>query len=120
MATATAARTPSSAPSPSELHRRYESALGSIDPPFAFVDLDAMWGNAADMLRRAAGKPIRVASKSVRCRALLEQILRRGGFRGLLTYTLPESLFLAEHGFGDTVVAYPTADRRALHSLAEL
>src|SRR5919204_3501619 len=121
MATATAARTPSSAPSPSELHRRYESALASIDPPFAFVDLDAMWSNAADMLRRAAGKPIRVASKSLRCRPLLERILARDpGFQGLLTYTLPETLWLADGGLENLVVAYPTADRTALAELAGL
>ena len=69
--------------------------------------------------RRAAGKPIRVASKSVRCRPLLERILARGpGYRGLLTYTLPESLWLAVEGFEDLVVGYPTADRTAIAELA--
>jgi D-serine deaminase-like pyridoxal phosphate-dependent protein len=72
------------------------------------------------MLRRAGGKPIRVASKSVRCRPLLERILARDqGFQGLLTYTLPETLWLAEHGFANLVVAYPTTDRHALATLAE-
>src|SRR5213593_5054375 len=84
---------------PADAHRRYEIAFASLDPPFAFVDLDAVWSNAGEMLSRARGKPIRVASKSVRCRPLLERILARdGGFQGLLTYTLPETLFLAEHG----------------------
>src|SRR4051794_9026880 len=73
-----------------------------------------MWANADDMLRRADGKPIRVASKSVRCRALLERILARDGFRGLMTFTLRESLWLASHGFSDMLLAYPTADREAL------
>jgi D-serine deaminase-like pyridoxal phosphate-dependent protein len=31
-----------------------------------------------------------------------------------MTFTLPESLWLAEHGFGDMLLAYPTADRSAL------
>jgi D-serine deaminase-like pyridoxal phosphate-dependent protein len=120
MATRTSAA-PSKASSPGETYRRYEAAFASIDPPFAFVDLDAMWSNAADMLRRARGKPIRVASKSVRCRPLLERILARDrGFRGLLTYTLPETLFLAEHGLRDLVLAYPTTDRAALEALAEI
>jgi D-serine deaminase-like pyridoxal phosphate-dependent protein len=92
-------------------YARYEAALGDRDAPFAFVDLDAMWANAESMLARAAGKPIRVASKSVRCRALLERILARDGFRGLMTFTLPESLWLAEHGFSDMLLAYPTAQR---------
>jgi D-serine deaminase-like pyridoxal phosphate-dependent protein len=80
-----------------------------------------MWENARDLLRRAAGKPIRVASKSVRCRPLLERILAHDpGFRGLLTYTLPETLWLAEHGMTNLVLAYPTVDRVALAALAEL
>jgi D-serine deaminase-like pyridoxal phosphate-dependent protein len=92
-------------------YERYEAAFGGRDAPFAFVDLDAMWANADDMLRRAGGKPIRVASKSVRCRALLERILARPGFRGLMTFTLPESLWL---GAENMLLAYPTADRAAL------
>src|SRR4051794_4542151 len=78
-----------------------------------------MHANAADMLRRAAGKPIRVASKSVRCRPLLERILDSDeGFEGLLTYTLPETLFLADQGFEDMVVAYPSTDTAAMAELA--
>ena len=70
-----------------------------------------MWANADDMLRRAGGKPIRVASKSVRCRALLERILDRDErFAGLLTFTLPETLWLAEQGFEDLLARLP--DRR--------
>ena len=99
---------------PDDAYARYEAALGDRDAPLAMVDLDAMWANAADMLRRAAGKPIRVASKSVRCRALLQRILERDGFRGLMTFTLPESLWLAGEGFTDLLLAYPTADRMAL------
>ncbi len=102
-------------------YERLERATEGIEAPFALVDLDAMWANADDMLRRAAGKPIRVASKSVRCRPVLERILARGpGYRGLLTYTLPESLWLAREGFDDLVIGYPTADRTAIGELARL
>ena len=100
-------------------YERYENAFAEVEAPFAFVDLDAMWANADDMLRRAAGKPIRVASKSVRCRPLLDRILDRDErFRGLLTFTLPETLWLAGQGHEDMLVAYPTADRDALGELA--
>jgi D-serine deaminase-like pyridoxal phosphate-dependent protein len=92
-------------------YARYEAALGDRAAPLAFVDLDALWANAGDMLRRAGGKPIRVASKSVRCRPLLERILARDGFQGLMTFTLPESLWLHENGFSDLLLAYPTAER---------
>ncbi|HEY5286289.1 MAG TPA: amino acid deaminase/aldolase [Solirubrobacteraceae bacterium] len=103
----------------SEAHlRRLERVTAGIEPPFALVDLGLFWRNAADMERRAAGKPIRLASKSVRCRALQERVLARPGFNGTLAFTLPEALWLAEQGFRDVVVAYPTADREALRTLA--
>ena len=106
-------------PVPEQTHERYERVFSEVEAPFAFVDLDAMWANAADMARRAGGKPIRLASKSVRCRALLERMLARGeGFAGLLTFTLPETLWLASEGFEDLLLAYPTADRGALAELA--
>jgi D-serine deaminase-like pyridoxal phosphate-dependent protein len=97
---------------------RLEGATGGVEPPFAVVDLDSFWHNAADMERRAAGKPIRLASKSVRCRALQESVLERPGFRGTLAFTLPEALWLSEHGANDVLVAYPTVDREALLELA--
>ncbi len=101
-------------------HAELERIFAGLDAPFALVDLDAMWANAAGMVGRAAGKPIRVASKSVRSRALLERMLARPGFRGLMTFTLPETLWLAGHGFEDLLLAYPTADRAALAELGTL
>jgi D-serine deaminase-like pyridoxal phosphate-dependent protein len=104
---------------PRQTHDRYERIFEEVEAPFAFVDLDAMWANAASMLERAGGKPIRVASKSIRCRAVLELILRRDpGFAGLMTFTLPETLWLAEQGFDDLLLAYPTVHTAALEELA--
>ncbi|HYH89207.1 MAG TPA: alanine racemase [Solirubrobacteraceae bacterium] len=94
-----------------------ETATAALEAPFAVVDLDAFDRNAADLLRRAGGTPIRLSSKSVRCRALIERALR-AGLQGILAFTLPEALWLAEHGHDDLVVAYPTADRSALRALA--
>ncbi|HWC48359.1 MAG TPA: amino acid deaminase/aldolase [Solirubrobacterales bacterium] len=106
-------------PVPPQSHERYEQVFAEVEAPFAFVDLDAMWANAEAMLGRSAGKPVRVASKSIRCRALLEAVLGRDErFRGLMTYTLPETLWLAEQGFEDLLLAYPTADVGALEELA--
>ena len=101
-------------------YERLETALAGVEPPFAVVDLDAFAHNAADLVRRARGKPLRVASKSVRCRALLRRALDRPGFRGLMTFTLPETLWLHGHGFDDLLLGYPTTDREALAQLAEL
>ncbi len=99
---------------------RLEQATAQLEPPFALVDLDAFWANAADLEHRAFPKPIRLASKSVRCRGLQQRVLARPGFSGTLAYTLPEALWLADRGFEDLLVAYPTADRRALDELARL
>ncbi|HEU4907067.1 MAG TPA: amino acid deaminase/aldolase [Solirubrobacterales bacterium] len=100
-------------------HERYEAIFAEVEAPFAFVDLDAMAANSAAMLERAQGKPIRVASKSLRCRALQERVLRSDPrFEGQLTFTLPETLWLAEQGFENLLLAYPTADTGALGELA--
>ena len=40
--------------------------------------------------------PIRVASKSVRVRAVLDAVLALPGYHGVLAYTLAEALWLAE------------------------
>jgi D-serine deaminase-like pyridoxal phosphate-dependent protein len=97
----------------------YERTTAHLDPPFAVVDLDAFDSNARDMVRRAGGLPIRVASKSLRCRYLIERVLAQPGFRGVMCYSLAEALWL--HGAGvsdDLLVAYPTTDRGALRALA--
>src|SRR5690606_34251594 len=98
--------------------QRYDRATAALEPPFAILDLAAMRANAESMVRRAAGKPIRVATKSIRSRPLLERVLAMDGFQGLLACTLPEALWLVSQGFTDIVVAYPTADRQALAELA--
>ncbi|WP_030770445.1 amino acid deaminase/aldolase [Streptomyces sp. NRRL F-2664] len=97
---------------------RYDRATAHLDAPLALVDLDAFDANADDLVRRAGGKPVRVASKSVRCRALLERVLDRPGFAGIMSYTLAESLWLARSGFEDVLLAYPSADRAGFGELA--
>ncbi|MFE2154193.1 amino acid deaminase/aldolase [Streptomyces lavendulae] len=98
---------------------RYDRATAHLDAPLAIVDLDAFDANADDLVRRAGGKPVRVASKSVRCRALLERVLERPGFAGIMSYTLAESLWLARSGFEDVLLAYPSADRAGFGELAQ-
>lgn len=97
---------------------RYDRATAHLDAPLAIVDLGAFDANAADLVRRAGGKPIRVASKSVRCRALLERVLAMDGFAGIMSFTLDESIWLARAGFGDVLLAYPSADRAGFAELA--
>ncbi|MFB9801551.1 alanine racemase [Streptomonospora salina] len=100
----------------------YEKATRDLAAPFAIVDMAAFRDNAADIGRRAAGTPVRVVSKSIRCRHLLREALAMPGFTGIMAFTLPEALWLAGGDGGalsdDILVAYPTADSRALAELA--
>ncbi|GAA2820248.1 amino acid deaminase/aldolase [Crossiella cryophila] len=98
---------------------RFDAATAHLDPPLAAVDLAAFHSNAAELVRRAHGRPIRLASKSVRVRELLKLALADPGFAGLMCYSLNEALWL--HGAGvsdDLLIGYPTVDRAALQKLA--
>jgi D-serine deaminase-like pyridoxal phosphate-dependent protein len=104
------------------LWARLSAAVAATDPaprtPLMVVDLDAFDANAADLARRARGKPIRVASKSVRVPALIERALTTPGFGGVLAYNLAEALWLQREGLSDDIViAYPTVDRAGLSEL---
>src|ERR1700728_1454973 len=95
-----------------------ERATAHIDPPFAVVDLAAFDANARDLVRRANGVPIRVVSKSLRCRRLIERALARPGYRGVMSYSLAEALWLrASETSDDLLVASPPAARAALRPL---
>ena len=96
----------------------WDAATSAVQPPLAVVDLDAFDANADDLVRRASGKPIRVASKSVRCRTLLSRVLSRPGFSGVMAYAVPEARWLVAHGVEDVFVAYPSVDRAGLAAVA--
>jgi len=101
------------------VNARYDAATARLDPPFAIVDLEAFDANAAELVRRASGLPIRVATKSVRCRALIGRALARPGFPSLMAYSLAEALWLVGADVSaDVLIGYPTADRAALRALA--
>ncbi len=98
-----------------------DAALAPLDAPLAALHRGALAANAHDLLRRAEGLPIRVASKSVRVRSVLDAVLELPGYAGVLAFTLPEALWLASFegpSSTDIVVGYPTVDRAALARLA--
>ncbi|WP_342024418.1 amino acid deaminase/aldolase [Arthrobacter citreus] len=95
------------------------AAVAHLSAPVAVLSLDALRWNAQDLLRRAGGTPLRVASKSIRVRGIMDALLTLPGFRGIFAFTLPEALWLAAD-CDDVVVGYPSADRTALgHLLAD-
>ena len=66
----------------------YRAALADVTLPAAFVDLDLLETNAATVRDRADGTPVRVASKSVRCRAVLDRVLAFDDcFQGLMCFS---------------------------------
>jgi len=92
------------------------AALADVPAPLVVVDLAAFDANTAELLRRAAGRPVRLATKSVRVPALIERAVA-AGFTGLMAYSLREALWWAARGIDDVLVGYPTADRGALAEL---
>jgi D-serine deaminase-like pyridoxal phosphate-dependent protein len=92
-------------------------AVASVSGPVAALNLPALRYNALDMVVRSAGVPIRVASKSVRVREVIDATLAVPGYHGILAFTLPEALWLAET-HDDVVLGYPSVDRAALAALA--
>jgi D-serine deaminase-like pyridoxal phosphate-dependent protein len=89
--------------------------------PFAFVDLDLFDANAQAIRERARARPIRVASKSLRCVALLRRILQSSPqFRAVMAYSVREAVFLSQQGVSDDIlVAYPVWREAADSGLCE-
>lgn len=96
--------------------RGLEDAVSGVSGPVATLSLPALRYNALDMVVRAGGVPLRVASKSVRVREVIDAALELAGYQGILAFTLPEALWLAQTR-DDVVLGYPTADRSALAAL---
>ena len=96
---------------------RMDAATAAIDGPFAALSLEALAQNVRDMVARADGTSLRLATKSVRSRAVIEAVLATPGWHGVLAATLPEALWLSAT-VDDVLLGYPTADRAALRALA--
>jgi D-serine deaminase-like pyridoxal phosphate-dependent protein len=94
------------------------AATADLTAPLAVVDLDAFDANAAALVSLAGGLRIRIATKSLRCRPLIERALARDGFAGLMCYAVREALWWARDGHDDVLVAYPSVDVPALTELA--
>ncbi|WP_425956003.1 alanine racemase [Xylanimonas sp. McL0601] len=99
------------------LAQRLTHATALVAGPVAVVDLDRFDANAADLLRRAGGTPVRLAAKSVRVRSLVHRALD-AGFQGVMTTSVAEALWHAGHGVRDALVGYPSVDAASLRALA--
>lgn len=99
-----------------------DAATADIDAPLAALHLPSLRANLRDLRRRAGGTRIRVASKSVRSRGVLREVLGSDllgdeAVRGVMAYSLSEALWLVDSGCDDVLMGYPTVDRAALGRL---
>lgn len=99
-----------------------ERATEDLPAPLAALHLPSLRANVEYTVRRAGGTRVRIASKSVRVRKVLELALGAdlaGGekIRGVMAYSLREALWLVECGCRDVLLGYPTTDRQALARL---
>src|SRR5689334_12111260 len=96
-------------------------AIAGEPLPLALVDLDALEANVDQIaaMVAAAGKRLRVATKSVRAPALIARIRERAGavYGGLMTYTAAETARWAADGERDLLLAYPTVQASDLAHL---
>lgn len=98
----------------------YQSILQGQEFPLAYVDLDLFDENVKAILERAGDKKIRIASKSVRCTALLDRILQSNDqYQGIMCFTATEAVWLSRKGFDDLLVAYPTFQSQHITAVAE-
>lgn len=89
--------------------------------PFACLDLDALEHNADQVLGMSGQKPVRLATKSLRCVQAVEHLLAlHPRFQGVMCYHPQEAAALLEAGVSDVLMGYPTLDRPALARLAGL
>ena len=111
-------------------YQRLWRALDGESLPAALVDLDALERNAARLFApaRTARKRMRLASKSLRCPAIVKRVAELGSdvVNGLMTYSAEETAFWAGEGVAlagdcarDLVLAYPTLNARDCTLLAE-
>jgi D-serine deaminase-like pyridoxal phosphate-dependent protein len=104
------------APQPHQYtYQYYKHAFCGHPMPFAFVDLDLLQANIRQTVGRAGAKRIRLASKSIRARALVEKILAANpAFQGVMCFSVAETAWLSECGLDDLLLGYPTPSTFAL------
>src|SRR5215471_1755597 len=86
----------------------YRSVFAGRQMPFAYLDLDLLEQNIRQVLSRARGKQVRLASKSIRSVPVLRRILESDpGFQGIMCFTAREAVYLANQGFSNLLLGYP-------------
>ncbi len=100
----------------------YKNIFADMPLPLAYIDRDLLDKNITTTIaRNGTSKTIRVASKSVRCVEMLQYILKSNPtFKGLMTYSASEALFLSQKGFDDLLMGYPTMGKQEIDALCQV
>ena len=97
----------------------YRSAFAGRMMPFAYLDLDLLEQNIRQVVSKARGKRVRLASKSIRSVAVLRRILASDSrFQGCMCFTAREAVYLAEEGFTDLLIGYPAWNQDEIAAVA--
>ncbi len=97
----------------------YKQVFAGRPMPFAYLDLDLLEQNIRQMVDRANGKRVRLASKSLRSVAVLRRILASHDcFQGIMCFTAQEAAYLASQGFDDLLIGYPAWNQQDIAAIA--
>ena len=98
----------------------YKQVFGNRPMPFAYLDLDLLEQNIRQIVARANGKRVRLASKSLRSVAVIRRILASDScFQGIMCYTAQEAVYLASQGFDDLLLGYPAYNEQDIAAVAK-
>jgi D-serine deaminase-like pyridoxal phosphate-dependent protein len=102
-------------------YKYYCEIFENTPKPFAFTDLDLLNENIQQILKRTGSqKKIRVASKSVRCRAILERVFAASPqFQGIMSFHPQEAVWLSQQGFDDILMGYPVWHETDIRAVAQ-
>ncbi len=88
--------------------------------PLAYIDIELLEANIKNIIPKAQGKKIRIASKSVRIPAVIKRILESSDvFQGLMCYSPREAVFLSQQGFDDLLMGYPVWNRADIEPIVD-
>ena len=98
----------------------YKEVFAGRPMPFAYLDLDLLEQNIRQVVERANGKRVRLASKSLRSVAVIRRILAAHPcFQGIMCFTCQEAAFLASQGIDDLLIGYPAWNTEDIATVAK-
>ncbi len=98
----------------------YKEVFAGRPMPFAYLDLDLLEQNIRQVVERANGKRVRLASKSLRSVAVIRRILAADScFQGIMCFTCQEAVYLASQGIDDLLIGYPAWHKEDIAAVAK-